>query len=89
MPLTRWVDSERLFYENVQTGVYCAFDYSEPASDSIATETASGTALSFNSNCARPHFFGLETMPLAVRVCADLGYWYLTPRRRTSRGRRS
>jgi hypothetical protein len=87
MPKTRWVDETRLLYENLDTGVYCAFDYTEPASDSVEDETGTtDTGLAFNLNYARPSFFALESMPLVKQVCADLDLLVIDPQAENESG---
>jgi hypothetical protein len=39
MPKTRWVDDTRVVFVKLDTGVSCAFDYTELASDSLEDET--------------------------------------------------
>lgn len=49
MPMTRRVDETRLLCENLNTGVYCAFDYTEPTAEQPAdTSGAAITGLAFN-----------------------------------------
>src|SRR5689334_15215566 len=79
MPLTRWTDETRVLYENLNTGVYCAFDYSEPVAAEPDARNATDTGLGFNLNYARPSFFALESMPLVEKVCTDLGLLVVDP----------
>lgn len=61
------------WYENEDTGVYFSVEYG-PAED--AAEAPQGFApaqIAVNVNFARPHYFGLEVMPLLAAMADDLG----------------
>ena len=88
MPLTRWADETRLLYENVNTGVYCGFDWTAAAEsdDEQVRSDAQATPLAFNLNYVRPSFFGLETLPIVEKMCADLGLLVVDPQSQENGG---
>jgi hypothetical protein len=70
--------SDQWTYENEDTGVYCSFEYDNPA-DQEAYEGFEPTGFLFNINYMRPRFFGLETFPLVEALVNELDLYILNP----------
>lgn len=79
-------ESGQWWYENPDTGVFFSVDYEPPETDEgedIEPEsdfdgfTAAGIDL--NISFARPHFFGLEVVPVIVSLAESLGCAVLDP----------
>ena len=75
-------DRGQWWYENPDTGVYFSVEYGPPAAvgaqeadadDPAAFHGYVPTGIALNINLARPHFFGLEAIPLVVDLADSLG----------------
>jgi len=76
-------NTNQLWYENSETGVYFSFDYdAQPAKDPDESQIPAGffdTGLSFNLNFNRPSYFGYEAMPIVEHLVTQFHLFVVNP----------